>query len=75
MYDISTNIPHQTADSTRYSRYPFAKLEVGHSFLVPVTTAREILSARASTTYAQKRLGIKLATKMTDEGLRIWRRA
>lgn len=75
MFEISTDIPHRIANEPRIAKYPFKELGVGHSFLIPASSAREVLSGRALSSAYAKRLGYKFATSMTPDGLRIWRTA
>lgn len=53
------------------SKYPFAELEVGQSFLVPGPgRSVQSLSVRAG-----HKLGRKFVTRQTNHGLRVWRTA
>jgi hypothetical protein len=52
-------------------KYPFDKMEVGDSFLVPAHIPRTTATA-AATRYG-KSLGMKFSFRITPEGLRCWR--
>ena len=57
-------------------RYPFSKMEVGDSFLVPLdgSSTHEVQSRLAANGgYWAKKLGVKFATRAVDEGVRVWR--
>lgn len=68
MYQVEKNVPLPS----RYSRYPFAQMEVGDSFEVPVDSARNAQHA----VYQENRRGEKKFTfrKMGDVA-RCWRTA
>jgi len=60
--------------SVRHSNgYPFAKLEIGDSFLVPNTDAKKAASVRACASTWGKKNGCKLTVKMVEGGIRVWR--
>ena len=50
--------------------YPYAQMEVGDSFSVPVGAYRKVLNAN---TRASKRLGWKFSARREGEFVRIWR--
>jgi len=75
MYKIEAGIAIPSA--TRYkgglkSKYPFADLKVGESFLVPNKTTDKF---GATVQTARKRTGFTLATRNVEGGVRIWRTA
>ncbi len=57
------------------SRYPFAAMRIGDSFLVPCggSTSREGCVARSASHSAGKRYKMKFASRQCDNGVRIWR--
>lgn len=72
---IDKNIPMPdrlpgNAGNGRWSKYPFAEMEVGDSFLVTDTPRNKISSAANQ---AYKRLGFKFKTGKVDDGIRVWR--
>lgn len=50
--------------------YPYAEMDVGDSFVVPVLAYRKVLNAN---TRAGKRLGWKFSARKEGEYLRVWR--
>lgn len=52
-------------------KYPFDKMEVGDSFLVPAGVPRTTVGVAASR-YGKPR-GMKFSFRVTPEGLRCWR--
>ncbi len=59
----------------RISKYPFAQLEVGDSFLVPDTPQSKAENrANSATNVANQRLAPKhFGARRVTEGVRIWR--
>lgn len=67
-FRIEKNIP---APPNRRSKYPFADMEVGDSFMIPgAATSAKIGS---SISYRCIRYGEKYRTSAVDGGLRVWR--
>ncbi len=82
-FKIEKNIPeikslrYVTTHQGRPYKYPFEKLQVGDSFLVPLETdeeyTRKINSLTSCKTLAQRALGIKMKTRRVSGGIRVWR--
>ena len=75
MYKIEAGIAIPSANrykGGRKSKYPFADLKVGESFLVPSKTT---MSFGATVQTARKRTGFTFTTRNVDGGVRIWRTA
>jgi hypothetical protein len=67
-FTIDKGIP---APSKERSRYPFADMEVGDSFLIPdMKTSAEISSA---VSYRKNRYREDYVCRSTEGGLRVWR--
>lgn len=79
MYKIQTGVPlppRRTAQ--RFTKYPFADMLVGDSFLVPKTEAKGDLKKlmsriSAASAGAKQALGFKFALRKMPDGVRIWR--
>lgn len=68
-------IPKRTAGRSG-TKYPFAQMEVGDSFLVDTgVKAATIRSAVGAYLKRSAPEGVKFAVRGTDEGLRVWRTA
>ncbi len=72
--ETGIEIPKRTAPARRSgSKYPFAQMEVGHSFLLPADVkATTIRSAIGAFSKRYSDAG-KFAVRATDQGLRVWR--
>jgi hypothetical protein len=77
LYSIESNIPMPVRARARMSKYPFRKLQVGQSFLVPCTrwdkkkATNSLTSCRRN---AEKKMpGKKFALRTERDGIRIWR--
>ncbi len=57
-------------DTSRYVRYPFAKMKVGDSFFVEIETKRV---ASAASKYRRKHLDYRFAVRKVSGGTRVWR--
>ena len=75
MFQLETGIPvppRASFGSVRGSKYPFADMEVGESFLVPedvkLTTIRSAIGA-----FNKNNKTVKFAVRNTDTGVRVWR--
>lgn len=73
--DKNLPIPNPTGQG-RHSIYPFARMEVGDSFLVPPSMCPPrtgLNGARRSVSMYAKRHGTKFTCRKTPDGLRVWR--
>jgi hypothetical protein len=75
---IEKGIPMPETKTEKTSR-PYAKLEVGDSFMLPVAqgSTAEKLKANLSSSArnAGKKLGVKFAVRIVEGGVRVWRTA
>jgi hypothetical protein len=57
--------------------YPFGKLNVGDSFLIPETSniRNRADRVKSAACYFGKRNNVKLATRVVEGGIRVWRTA
>lgn len=73
MYVIEKNIPVPPGN---HSKYPFAKMEVGDSFLVK-SEGKEpknlISSIRQASYNCTKKSGMKFRARIEGENVRVWR--
>lgn len=76
-FQIETDVP-MPPTRTSVTKYPFASLEPGHSFLIPAkpddrkNALRRVRSASA--TYRKKfAQNTQFAVRQTDDGVRVWR--
>ena len=80
MTKVDKNIPIPAID-TKKSKYdfPFAYMDINDSFLIEESKDNEVASIRGSLHYAltkfnkQNNSNIKVITRTTPEGLRVWR--
>lgn len=56
----------------RRPKYPWLKLEIGDSFILPIEKIK-IHNARHLVQETEKRYNLKFVTEKTDAGLRVWR--
>ena len=74
---IEKNVPIPVANSSRKRKWQsiLSRLDVGDSFVAPCgPKGKDRDRLGSSITYATKDMGIKIATRRTDDGnLRIWR--
>lgn len=56
-----------------YSKWPFSRMAVGESFLLPAGTNRAAAATAAS--YFGKRNNKKYSIRKTEDGIRCWRTA
>ena len=72
-YEIEKNVPIE--GKKRLSKYPFDKMEVGDSFLVPKEDYNNIHSMRAALFYTIKKVdpNMKISTRTVEGGIRVWR--
>ena len=74
MYTIERNIPFiQISKPSRATKYPFPHLKVGDSFFVPDTDRKTIPRVRSAASIWAKTYNRKLATRVVEGGLRVWR--
>lgn len=73
MYQVDKSVP--IPKSGRNSVYPFATLEVGDSFFIPLEPydEKKATSIRACASTFAKRRGVTFTCKRVDGGLRVWR--
>lgn len=73
-FKIETDIPIPTSLNGYSSKYPWEKLEIGHSFFVKDKKPPALSTTRR---YAEKKFHTKYASKLVTEngvqGTRIWR--
>lgn len=69
MYKIDRGIPFGRPSHTKY---PFAEMRKGDSFLVPTGEANESSLGSAIHTYGKK-LQAKFAKRKVQGGIRVWR--
>jgi hypothetical protein len=72
-FTLDTNIPLPSRKGGRpASKYPFAEMQVGHSFLVPEgvkpATIRSAIGA-----FTKANPGAHFAMRTTEGGVRVWR--
>ncbi len=72
---IEKNVPLPGSGAGRPSKYPFADMEVGDSFLVAEGPSSGHLgyNARNAAKNFGVRHGMKFSVKQTEGGVRIWR--
>lgn len=58
---------------SRASKYPFEQMEKGDSFVIPAADNKSLTSARSSVYAAATKQKVKVATRVDDKGLRVWR--
>lgn len=60
---------------TWHDKYPLRDMEVGDSFFIPLSNdKKKNTSARNVLWQCSKPLGIKIATRTVDGGMRVWRK-
>lgn len=81
-FTIIKNAPipaKDTGPKNRISKYPFAEMELGDAFDVPLEAKKTIAAIRgrisnAAATFCKKNVGFKFTTrKMPDGCIRVWR--
>lgn len=70
MIEIDKGIQVPMKRRGRKAKNPFHKMEVGDSFLFET---KNRTSASSMAGRAGRKLGIKLAVRKTEQGLRVWR--
>lgn len=63
-------IPATIPNIGRRERYPWSRMEVGDSFLIPAGDKRKVAGAAS---HAGRRLGKKFIVRAVDDGVRVWR--
>lgn len=74
MFEIEKNVPapEDVRARTGASKYLFDSMEIGDSFLVgDKSLYRKVQSSAAQ--YAKKYPGYRFTSRITDEGMRVWR--
>lgn len=72
MFEIEKNVPIPNAAIESGSVYPFEKMSVGDSSLIPSSFA-STNAVRASVNYFARKTGFKFCTRTEDDGVRVWR--
>ena len=78
-YNVEANIPIPAsggggiAKGSTWTRYPFAIMDVGDSFLIEGDNSHEWKRARTAASTYGGRNGAKFASRIVGNGLRIWR--
>ena len=71
-FKIESGIPVTAARSSAKPKYPVDKLQVGDSFAVPCEKEKAV--GRQVYMHALARaIGIKVTTRQTEDGIRVWR--
>jgi hypothetical protein len=83
MYKIESGValPDVARHSTRKgsTKYPFAEMNVGQSFLIPATSEDEVVKVEsrlrgATLRYAKQQGGtVKFTVRAVNDGIRVWR--
>jgi hypothetical protein len=68
---IDRNVPLPVGRNFRRTKYPFASMEVGDSFVFPASANES--SARSQSNVAGRKSGRKFSVRKTEAGLRCWR--
>ena len=71
MFEIERGVPAPV--SGRYSKYPFAGMQVGDSFFVPDGTSKKRSSIHSMCHQYGKKHGMKFQARRVDGGMRVWR--
>lgn len=78
-YAIETGIPVPLPRATRprVSRqsYCFAEMQAGDSFLIPAEQGGLEANRRICVLIAARKAGVRVSTRVSDDGLRVWRLA
>lgn len=77
MYAIEKNVAIPTIErpnrKTGAYKYPFAWMEVGDSFFVPINREKELKSVASSCSLYGKKLSRKFTVRSVRGGVRVWR--
>ena len=66
------------ARNFKKSRYPFNEMDVGDSFIVPITGSKRTTQTRLSASaasYSRYKQGRKFTVRVVENGFRVWRTA
>jgi hypothetical protein len=72
-FEIEKGIPVPRPSGRRAKAYPFEKMEIGDSFLVPLERDKSPSSIHSAISQAKKRLNINLTSARVEGGVRVWR--
>lgn len=75
MYAIEKNVPIPE-DCLPQPKYPFARMDIGDSFLVPAYNGnRKVVQRRVAVmaTHENKKNGKRYTVRMAQRGVRCWR--
>lgn len=77
MYPIEKNVAIPTIErpnrKTGAYKYPFAKMEVGDSFFVPINREKEMKSVASSCSLYGKKFSRRFTARTVHGGVRVWR--
>lgn len=75
MYKIEKNIPIATKQLPPRAKYPFAKLEIGDSFLVKPSDRKTYVNLYQAIQRCKRQSPppLKFITRRTENGIRCWR--
>jgi hypothetical protein len=73
MLEIEKGIPMPEHNKKYAKKFPFEKLEIGDSFLVPLAADKSPSSIYSAISQARKRLNIALTSARVEGGVRVWR--
>lgn len=72
---IESGVPLPTKE-TKKSRYPFARMNVGDSFLIEGaknSSSYEAMRVRSAASHYARRDGKKFTVRVVEGGIRVWR--
>ena len=76
MYTIVKGIPLPGPSVGRPAAYPLKDMDVGDSFLIPLTEGKKPSYVQSSVSHAAKGLeGKTFVTRTAEGGIRVWRTA
>ena len=73
MFDVDDNVPMPTKGAPGWKKYPFAEMEVGHSFFAPLPST---MLSNASINWGKahgRRFSVRKVTENGVQGARVWR--
>lgn len=79
IFKIERNIPIPSTTVLKYCNYPFKKMKIGYSFLVPFRSNKTEKQLKDSVYNRAHQFSIKsnhkinFSVKITSDGIRIWR--
>ena len=71
-FKIEDGIPIPGQNKVRGTKYPWKELQVGQSFFVPLNGKRAAV-VQSTLNSAGKYVGMKVATRQVEGGVRVWR--